>query len=65
MIDIITGSNLSLNLLKYIPVIKKAWRDGQALSIHGFIYDIKDGHLHNLNVTIDNADDAEKAVSTK
>ncbi|MGY8895357.1 MAG: carbonic anhydrase [Gammaproteobacteria bacterium] len=49
----------------YIPVIKKAWRDGQALSIHGFIYDIKDGHLHNLNVTIDNADDAEKAVSTK
>jgi carbonic anhydrase len=49
----------------HIPVIKKAWRDGQALSIHGFIYDIKDGHLHNLNVTVDNADDAEKAVSRK
>ncbi len=47
----------------HIPVIKKAWRDGQALSVHGFIYDIKDGHLHNLNVTIDNIDDAEKMVS--
>lgn len=46
-----------------IPSIKKAWSQGQPLAIHGFIYDIKDGQLHNLNVTIDNINDAEKAIS--
>ncbi|MBD3821858.1 MAG: carbonic anhydrase, partial [Thiotrichales bacterium] len=38
------------------------WEKGQELAIHGFIYDIKDGRLHNMNVTIDNIEKAEKAV---
>jgi len=49
--------------LCHIPSIKKAWRDGQNLSIHGFIYDIKDGHLHNLDITINSLDGAKKILS--
>ncbi len=47
----------------HVPVIKRAWEKGQPLSIHGFIYDIKDGRLHNLNVTVDNIEDANKSLS--
>ncbi|SHE21168.1 Carbonic anhydrase [Bathymodiolus brooksi thiotrophic gill symbiont] len=47
----------------HIPAIRKAWKSGQALAIHGFIYDIKDGCLHNLNTTVDNIDEADKMVS--
>lgn len=43
----------------HIPAVRKAWKSGQPLAIHGFIYDIKDGHLHNLGVTINNIQDAE------
>lgn len=49
----------------HIPAIRKAWKNGQDLAIHGFIYDIKDGHLHNLDITVDNIDDAEKAALRK
>ncbi len=48
-----------------IPSIKKAWREGQSLAIHGFIYDIKDGHLHNLNVTVNHINDAKKITLNK
>jgi len=44
----------------HVPVVRKAWQNGQALSVHGFIYDIKDGRLHNLNVSVDNAFDGDK-----
>ncbi|AYQ55941.1 carbonate dehydratase [Bathymodiolus thermophilus thioautotrophic gill symbiont] len=47
----------------HIPAIRKAWKSGQALAIHGFIYDIKDGRLHNLNITVDNIDEADRIVS--
>lgn len=46
----------------HIPAVKKAWDKGQPLSIHGFIYDIKDGCLHNLDVTVSDAEAAEQAV---
>ncbi|MBD3755654.1 MAG: carbonate dehydratase [Gammaproteobacteria bacterium] len=46
----------------HIPAVKKAWKKGQELCIHGFIYDIKDGRLHNLNVSICDLDAAEQAV---
>jgi len=35
-----------------MPSVREAWQKGQQLSIHGFIYDIKDGNLHNLNVSV-------------
>ena len=34
----------------------------QFLSVHGFIYDIHDGQLHNLNVSISDADSAEAFI---
>ncbi len=49
----------------HIPAVRKVWKNGQPLAIHGFIYDIKDGNLHNLNVTINNIQDAENVLSNK
>ncbi|MCJ8170015.1 carbonate dehydratase [Atopomonas sediminilitoris] len=38
--------------VSHTSIVQNAWHRGQSLSIHGFIYGIKDGHLKNLNVTI-------------
>jgi carbonic anhydrase len=46
----------------HVPAVRKAWDKGQPLSIHGTIYDICDGRLHDLSVTVDNAEQAEKAI---
>jgi len=35
------------------PFVTDAWRRGQALSIHGWIYSIRDGLLRNLELTVD------------
>ncbi len=37
-------------------IVQKAWRKGQDLTIHGWIYGLKDGHLTDLNVNISSAD---------
>jgi carbonic anhydrase len=36
----------------HIPAIQKVWDDGEELTIHGWIYDIKDGLLKELNKPI-------------
>ncbi len=33
-------------------IVKSAWKDNQDLTIHGWIYDIKDGILRNLNIAV-------------
>ena len=40
-------------------IVKKAWQRDQNLSVHGWIYDIKDGLLQDLNVCISNSDNIE------
>ncbi|MDH5256393.1 MAG: carbonate dehydratase [Gammaproteobacteria bacterium] len=40
----------------YTSIVQDAWHRGQSLSIHGWIYDIKDGVLKNLGVTVDGPD---------
>jgi carbonic anhydrase len=45
-------------------VVQDAWARGQDLSIHGFIYDISDGILHDLKVTVEGKDD-RKALRRK
>jgi carbonic anhydrase len=35
------------------PFVTDAWRRGQSLSIHGWIYSIRDGLLRNLELTVD------------
>jgi carbonic anhydrase len=34
-------------------VVRDAWRRGQELSVHGWIYDVRDGLLRDLDVTLD------------
>ena len=33
-------------------VVQEAWRKGQRLSVHGWIYDLRDGLIRNLGVTV-------------
>ena len=35
-------------------VVQDAWARGQSLAIHGWIYDIKDGRVRDLGITIEN-----------
>jgi carbonic anhydrase len=34
-------------------VVRDAWRRGQSLSVHGWIYDVRDGLLRDLEVTLE------------
>jgi len=42
-------------------IIQKAWQRKQQLSVHGWIYDIKDGLLQDLDICISNSDNIDKA----
>ncbi len=37
-------------------IVQDAWSRGQKLSVHGWVYGLKDGHLKNLGVTMDRPD---------
>ena len=39
--------------LCHTPVVKDAWARGQTLTIHGWIYGLKDGLMHDLGITVD------------
>lgn len=39
-----------------IPIVQLAWKNGQELRIHGFVYDLKDGLLKDMGVTLDSLD---------
>jgi carbonic anhydrase len=40
------------------PVVQEAWARGQELAVHGWIYDVHDGRLRDLGVTVENAPEA-------
>ena len=40
-------------------IVQDAWRRGQPLAVHGWIYGLKDGLIHDLGVSIDCADQLE------
>jgi len=40
-------------------ILQHAWRRGQNIAVHGWIYGINDGRLHDLGVTISAADEIE------
>lgn len=44
-------------------IVRQAWRRGQELSIHGWIYGIQDGLLHDLHVTVSEAKAVEKTLA--
>lgn len=48
-----------LNLCQTSTVLR-AWSEGQALSVHGLVYSIQDGILHDLDVTVSGLDEVPK-----
>ncbi len=40
-------------------VVEGAWGRGQNLTVHGWIYGLDDGHVHDLNVSVSSADSIE------
>ena len=45
-------------------VVQDAWLRGQGLSVHGWIYDIKDGLLQDLGVCVTAADEIDAAYTS-
>jgi carbonic anhydrase len=43
--------------LSYTTIVQDAWESGQELSIHGWIYGLKDGHLQTLDIRADSPED--------
>lgn len=41
-------------------VVQDAWKRGQALTLHGWVYGVSDGLLKDLHMTVDSADDLER-----
>ncbi|MDR2838810.1 MAG: carbonate dehydratase [Azonexus sp.] len=52
-----------LNVLEQVvnvchnTIVQDAWRRGQQLIVHGWIYGLKDGHAHDLGITVDSPGD--------
>jgi carbonic anhydrase len=52
-----------LNVLEQVsslcrtPVVEDAWKRGQKLTVHGWIYGLKDGLVHDLGITVDCPED--------
>ncbi len=42
-------------------IAREAWERGQDLTVHGWIYGLRDGLIRNLNVTVAGFEDAEAA----
>lgn len=45
------------------PFVTDAWRRGQSVSIHGWIYSIRDGLVRDLETTVSDAGDAGRLVA--
>ncbi|MDX1418983.1 MAG: carbonate dehydratase [Rubricoccaceae bacterium] len=41
-------------------IVQEAWAAGQSLAVHGWIYDLGDGHLRDLDVTSSSAEEFER-----
>ena len=40
----------------HTDIVQEAWRRSQSLAVHGWIYGLKDGLIHDLGVTIEHAE---------
>jgi carbonic anhydrase len=45
-------------------IVRDAWERGQNLAVHGWIYGLRDGLLHNLNCSAGNPKEAEAGYKT-
>lgn len=44
-------------------IVREAWKRGQALSVHGWIYALADGRLRDLSMCVSQADEVEEAYA--
>jgi len=44
-------------------VVRDAWSRGQALAVHGWIYDLKDGIIRDLGATVTRSDEAQASCA--
>jgi carbonic anhydrase len=42
-------------------VVQNAWSEGQPIIVHGWIYAVSDGHLHDLGFCVASAEQVEAA----
>ncbi|WP_116474877.1 carbonate dehydratase [Zobellella maritima] len=42
--------------LCHTTIVQNAWKQGQPLSVHGWVYGIKDGKLHDLDVCVNGSE---------
>ena len=49
----------------HTSIVQKAWKAGQELSVHGWIYSIEDGILKDLEVTVDEVSDISETYRVK
>ena len=49
----------------HTSIVQKAWKAGQELSVHGWIYSIEDGILKNLDVCVDGVCDISDTYRVK
>jgi carbonic anhydrase len=52
--DLLVELNVKHNVenIARIPVVQKAWKEGRELRIHGLVYQLHNGILHDLEVGI-------------
>lgn len=46
-------------------IVRVAWRRGHDLAVHGWIYDLKDGLLRDLEMCITNVEDIDPAFESR
>ncbi|MES2129993.1 MAG: carbonate dehydratase [Pseudomonadota bacterium] len=46
-------------------VVQDAWERGQDVSVHGWVYGLRDGLLRDLGMTVSGADDLAPALATR
>jgi carbonic anhydrase len=44
------------------PLIRRAWDRGQQIAVHGWIYDLRDGRLQDLNATVTSEGESFPAI---
>ncbi|MDT8317915.1 MAG: carbonate dehydratase [bacterium] len=49
----------------HTTIVQNAWKSGQKVAVHGWIYNIKDGILKNLDVCITNKDEISQTHRMK
>ncbi len=77
LIDAVEGDDQRVDLLCELNVMaqvanvchttiaQNAWQRGQALSVHGWVYSLKDGLLKDLDCTVDNIDQVPEAYRVR